>query len=707
MSPSSRGQQHEAAEIDQNTIPPEFDPADESGVMSPPRTLAGTLRQLGPGLIIAGSIVGSGELIATTKTGAQAGITLLWLIILGCLIKVFVQIELGRISICDGETTLSILNRVPGRIGPANWILWFWLAMMSASIAQLGGIVGGVGQAMALSFPISGDYRQAIETPSAAECSQYLQWDPTLLSAFDLALLADADAIRRQVDDLPGDDTVSLAIKRWLPATMKQSQTMLDGLDATTRDDLLAAFANAYPTDEIAAKEQGARLKTLRTLFEEINQPRLETHLAGQAGMASREPDEARRVERGHAILAEQLLQLRRRTESSKPLNAISVLAATLNVREAQARLDSLRKQEQEPSTRANAPARPSWTRPHAAVDVDAAKARINALTEPWTWDDKWWAAVVTALTVALLYRGQYDIIQNLSTVLVVLFTFVTIVNVFGLQSTEQWHLSGATILRGLSFGVPDGKGLAMALATFGIIGVGATELITYPYWCLEKGYARYTGWRTSDAAWTERAKGWMRVMHWDAFISMIVYTVATVAFYLMGAAVLYGEGRDPDGMRMVGTLAAAYVPVFGEYAKWLFLIGAIAVLYSTFLVANAGHARMFTDGLKIFGLIDRQRQSSHDRAITFFCVLLPVTCLAIFCSGINPVAAVAFAGMMQATMLPMIGFGALYSRWTATDTRLAPPVWWDVLLVASFVGLFVVGVYGVWSKIGPWLMGG
>jgi hypothetical protein len=33
---------------------------------APPTSLLGTLRHLGPGLIIAGSIVGSGELIATT-----------------------------------------------------------------------------------------------------------------------------------------------------------------------------------------------------------------------------------------------------------------------------------------------------------------------------------------------------------------------------------------------------------------------------------------------------------------------------------------------------------------------------------------------------------------------------------------------------------------------------------------------------------------
>ena len=66
---------------------------------SPPTTLGQTLRKLGPGIIIAGSIVGSGELIATTKVGAEAGFFLLWLIVVGCVIKVFAQIEMGRYTI--------------------------------------------------------------------------------------------------------------------------------------------------------------------------------------------------------------------------------------------------------------------------------------------------------------------------------------------------------------------------------------------------------------------------------------------------------------------------------------------------------------------------------------------------------------------------------------------------------------------------------
>ena len=68
------------------------------------------MSQIGPGLILAGSIVGTGELIATTGLGADVGYVFLWLILLSCVIKVFVQIELGRHAITHGQTTLAALD---------------------------------------------------------------------------------------------------------------------------------------------------------------------------------------------------------------------------------------------------------------------------------------------------------------------------------------------------------------------------------------------------------------------------------------------------------------------------------------------------------------------------------------------------------------------------------------------------------------------
>lgn len=542
---------NEATDLD--TVPPEFDQEADAGIEAPPTTLGGTLARLGPGLVIAGSIVGSGELIATTKTGAQAGINLLWLILVGCLIKVFVQIELGRYSITHGQTTLDALNQIPGKIGPVNWIVWFWFFMMMAGVAQLGGIVAGVGQAAAISFPFTGDYREAIAVPATKELQFYLD----------------------------------------------------------TKADIEAG------SPELSALSEDSRARRM-------------------AGYTRLEEQLQRAGERGQQALA--------------------------------------------------------------AVEAG------NPIQDPWTWDDRLWSLVAGLLTMAVLYNGRYGVLQNFSTVLVVAFTFITMGNVFALQSTSEWALSMEDFLRGFSFQLSETgdkwKSLGTALATFGIIGVGATELITYPYWCIEKGYARFTGKRSDDDAWAERARGWLRVMHYDAFLSMLIYTLATMAFFVMGVTVLFREGRDPDGMRMVSTLAAAYVPVFGEYAKWLFLGGAIAVLYSTFLVANAGHSRMYTDALKLYGFIPRNDQKIHERTLTAFCVGLPAVCVGFHWWGINPVAAVLLSGMMQATMLPMIGFGALWFRWKATDKRLAPSPLWDIMLVISFLGLLVAGVWGVYAQI-------
>ena len=124
-------------------------------VRDPPRSFGGTLRYLGPGLIISASLVGSGELVATTKLGAETGFTLLWLILLGCLLKVFVQIELARYAISTGETTLTAFNRLPGPRLRANWVLWLYVVATALTYAALGGVIGGIVQAFALALPVN------------------------------------------------------------------------------------------------------------------------------------------------------------------------------------------------------------------------------------------------------------------------------------------------------------------------------------------------------------------------------------------------------------------------------------------------------------------------------------------------------------------------------------------------------------------------
>src|SRR5947209_5549467 len=126
-------------------------------IKDPPQSVYRAIRQIGPGLILAASIVGTGELINTTGLGAKAGFALLWLILLSCVIKVFVQIELGRYAITHGKTTLAAFDTLPGpRLG-SSWLCWLYMFMLLATQAQIAAMEGTVGQAAHMAFPAASD----------------------------------------------------------------------------------------------------------------------------------------------------------------------------------------------------------------------------------------------------------------------------------------------------------------------------------------------------------------------------------------------------------------------------------------------------------------------------------------------------------------------------------------------------------------------
>lgn len=124
------------------------------GAKAPPTTLAGRLRSLGPGIVVSGSIVGSGEIFLTAGLGAAAGFTLLWWVLFSCWIKSLVQAELARYVITSGDTYLRALNRLPGTLpgphGPIAWPIWLGLLGIVPGVLTSGGIIGGAGQALAL-----------------------------------------------------------------------------------------------------------------------------------------------------------------------------------------------------------------------------------------------------------------------------------------------------------------------------------------------------------------------------------------------------------------------------------------------------------------------------------------------------------------------------------------------------------------------------
>lgn len=114
-------------------------------VVEPPTDFWGTAKRLGPGFVLSASIVGSGELIATTLFGAKVGFLCLWIVLFSCLVKVAVQIEFGRYTIYSGKTSMQALDDLPGpRFGRAGWAVWSWFVIQLLKTLQVGGVVGGV-----------------------------------------------------------------------------------------------------------------------------------------------------------------------------------------------------------------------------------------------------------------------------------------------------------------------------------------------------------------------------------------------------------------------------------------------------------------------------------------------------------------------------------------------------------------------------------
>ncbi|GIW97815.1 MAG: hypothetical protein KatS3mg111_1148 [Pirellulaceae bacterium] len=444
------------------------------GIQEPPTSFWERMKYVGPGFILSASIVGSGELIATTLVGAKAGFILMWFIIFSCMVKVAVQLEFGKHAICYGESTMEALNSLPGpRLGKANWSIWTWLIMMCAKMMQVGGIVGGVVLVLTYVFPI-------------------------------------------------------LSVGQW------QAMALL----------------------------------------------------------------------------------------------------------------------------------------------------------------------LVGASVSLLVYRGYYLLIEKASLIMLGSFTLLTLASLVALQYTD-FAITADELASGLIPSIPkDVALLLIAMGAFGITGVGGDEIMAYNYWLIEKGYARYTGPREDNDHWEQRAKGWIRVMYWDAIMAMFAYTFMTVMFYLLGAAVLHRMGIAPEGRELIATLGKMYTQTLGSWARWLFLLGAIAVLYSTLFAALAAWTRMFADAFGRIGLYDFTEPRARGRAIAVAAWVIPAIWALLYMIMEDAALMVIIGGLATVVILLIVVFAALYFRYFRADPRLLPPRWYDAWLWLSSLSIMLVAGMVLYNSV-------
>jgi hypothetical protein len=249
----------------------------------------------------------------------------------------------------------------------------------------------------------------------------------------------------------------------------------------------------------------------------------------------------------------------------------------------------------------------------------------------------------------------------------------------------------------GLQFQLP-AAAVVLAFAAFGLTGVGGDEIMQYTYWLLEKGYARATGPRCDDdPAWRARAQGWIRVMYLDAVLSMVVYTVVTAAFYLLGAAVLHARGTIPKGFSMVETLSSMYTETLGPWARGIFLAGAFVVLFSTLFSALASWTRIFTDAFAQIGLFDFDNPVARRRSIVLLAWFFPIAWCTVFLIHQEPVAMVVIGGVVTSALLLLVVFAALNFRF-ARGNPIRPSLRYDFAFLTSVLSITALAIYGVLS---------
>ena len=314
---------------------------------------------------------------------------------------------------------------------------------------------------------------------------------------------------------------------------------------------------------------------------------------------------------------------------------------------------------------------------------------------EPQEGPSGLWPVLIAVAVIIPLIIGRYKLIERFATSMVVLFTFVTIGAVISIQFTDQWAIGLGDIGKGLSFRMP--PSFTTAFYVFGITGVGASELIYYPIWCLEKGYAKYVGPRQDTPEWTERARAWVRVMRIDAWLAMVIYTVATVAFYLLGAAIL--EGKPVENATLMATLSTMYSEAFGQVGRWVFLVGAFMVLFSTLFISTASNSRLIASGTTVFRIFKTPSEQRRQLIVRIGSVGIPCLLVLVYWTVGKPLTLVFIGALGQAMILPFLGLAALFFRHHQTLPSLRPDPAWTTFLWTSYFLMLAVGLYNVWEK--------
>ena len=268
-----------------------------------------------------------------------------------------------------------------------------------------------------------------------------------------------------------------------------------------------------------------------------------------------------------------------------------------------------------------------------------ATDAMFPGLMPFWLW------AVLHSVLFGFLICvvGKYGLFERVMEVFVGLM-FLTVVGLAILLTPNLGELAMGTIVPRM----PEGS-LPFVLAVIGGVG-GTFTLVSYTYWVRERGWRR---------------PSWIPMMRTDLAVGYTMTGVFMVAMLVIGAELLFANGRSISGEEGLVALSDPIGERFGAVASWLFLIGFWAAATSSFTGAWNGGAYLFGDLVRTIRRVPEDEEGERylsEKGIFFRAFLVWITFPPMLLFSFDePVAIVIIYASLGALFMPFLAITLLW----------------------------------------------
>jgi len=324
------------------------------------------------------------------------------------------------------------------------------------------------------------------------------------------------------------------------------------------------------------------------------------------------------------------------------------------------------------------------------------------------------WSSLLVAVGTLLLVLQPTRWLTGVAISLVTVTLGLLVALFFGLQSQPQFAITAGELASGFTFRFPlsptGEPAFEIAWAACALVGVGSLELVLFPYWCQRHEPGPNAGATGEEA---ERSSRWNAWLQFNTWVAISLTTLATLAFYLLGAAILPRWGLVPAANDLIRTLSAVLIPTLSSGLAQAWLALAILVLLTSLLVITVGQSHAFADWLRVTGIIGQDAESVN-RWQRRLCGAVPVLAILMLLTYPNPARLIGVGLFAQALMLPLLAIAALYFRYHQTSgknqtggkTKASSPAndssnsWWDACLWLSAIAMLIIAGWTLYAGL-------